>query len=180
MAPVSDDAANWAALAVGDALSVVKLAPDGSEVARYPGTVIRRYEPGAWVIVQAFWTVREIDVAGLTFAPGDMLAEWFSPRHDFNAFAVHTASGAFRGWYANVAHPARLDLGSVPPTLSWHDLYIDVIALPDGALVICDEDELAASGLMQSDPRLYERIQRARFEILGRLERHAAPFVGGP
>lgn len=177
---MSDDEASWAALAVGDGLSVVKLAPDGSEVARYPGTVIRRYEPGSWVIVQAVWTFRELDVAGLTFAPGDVLAEWFSPRHDFNAFAVHTANGVFRGWYANVTHPARLDLGSLPPTLAWHDLYVDVIALPDGAPVICDEDELAASGVRHRDPRLYERIQRACADILDRLECQDAPFVVGP
>lgn len=180
MPSLIDNDADWATLAVDDALAVVKLAPDGSEVVRYPGTVIRRHEPGTWVVVQAVWTYRELDVAGLTFAPGDVLAEWFSPRHDFNAFAVHTASGAFRGWYANVTHPARLDIGSVPPTLAWHDLYIDVIALPDGAMTVCDEDELAASGLMHSDPCLYKRIQRARAEILGRVERQEAPFVGGP
>ena len=179
MAPISDDEADWTALAVGDALSIVKLAPDGSEVVRYPGEVVARVEPGSWVVVQAVWTYRQIDVEGLTFSPGDVLLEWFSPRHGFNAFAVHAASGAFRGWYANVTHPARLDPDSSPPTLAWHDLYLDVVALPNGARIVCDEDELAASGLMPSNPRLYARILLARDEILDRLERRAVPFAAG-
>ena len=175
-----EDDVDWSSLSVGAALSVVKLAPDGSEVARYPGSVVARVDPGSWVVVQAVWTYREIDVAGLTFAPGDVLLEWFSPRHDFNAFAVHAASGALRGWYANVTHPARLDRCSTPPTLAWHDLYLDVVALPDGSRSVCDEDELAASELMTSDPRLYSRIVNARDEILGRLDRGVVPFAAGP
>lgn len=170
----------WGNLACGDLLSVVKLAPDGSEVARYAGTVIAAEDADGWIVVQAVWTYRQIDAAGLTFAPGDVLAEWFSPHHDFNAFAIHTFDGLFRGWYANVTYPARLNAETVPPTLTWHDLYIDVVALPGGTTIVCDEDELAASGLEKDDPRLHRRILQARDEILHRHNRGLAPFGPGP
>lgn len=178
-AGLSEDEVNWSALKAGDALTVVKLAPDGSEAARYPGTVIAAQDRGSWIVVQAVWTRRRIVVAGLTFSRGDTLREWFSPRHDFNAFSIHTAGGAFVGWYANVTHPARLDISASPSLLTWHDLYLDVIALPDGAATTCDEDELAASGLSQSDPPLHDRILRARDEILDRLARRIVPFGPG-
>ena len=178
--PIAEDHASWAALTVGDRLTVVKLAPDGSEAARYPGTIVARKDHGSWVVVRAIWTHRHIEVEGLTFSPGDVLAEWFSPHHDFNAFAVHAINGELRGWYANVTLPARLDADASPPILAWQDLYLDVVALPDGTTTVCDEDELAASGLMQNDPRLYKRIVRARDEILARFARRTTPFADGP
>jgi hypothetical protein len=182
--PASDDRhtrspqgdAGWSTLAVGDRLNVVKRTPNGSEVARYLGTAIAPQDGEGWVVVQVIWTSRCIDVAGLTFAPGDVHAQWFSPGHDFNAFAIHAPSGEFKGWYANVTHPAELDRATSPPTLAWRDLYLDVVALPDTPPIVCDEDELADSGLLQSDPRLHTRILRARDEILDRLARRLSPF----
>jgi energy-coupling factor transporter ATP-binding protein EcfA2 len=58
----------------------------------------------------------------------------------------------------------------------WHDLYIDVIAYPDGRLLVLDEDELAESGLLHSDPALHARIIAARDELLAMAETHAYPF----
>lgn len=178
--PRSLDVATWSNLAPDDELTVVKLAPDGSEVARYPGTVASRSRTGGWVGVQAVWTYGRIDVEGLIFEPGDVLCEWFSPLADFNAFALHAPNRAFKGWYANVSYPAQLHVETVPPTLIWHDLYVDVIALPNGTTIVCDEDELAASGLAQRDPLLQRRILRARDEILQRSERRLAPFDADP
>ena len=174
------DGSSWSTLTVGDPLIIVKAAPDGSEVARYPGTVVAQADPEGWLVARAVWTYRQIDVAGLTFCPEDVLAEWFSPRHDFNAFAIHAVDGAFKGWYANVTYPARLSAAESPPTLTWRDLYLDVIVLPDGSAIVCDEDELAASGLALSDPPLHARILRARSEILHRLEQRLPPFAAGP
>ena len=164
----------------GDVLSVVKLAPDGNEAAHYPGTVVARPDAGGWVEVEAVWTYGRIDVDGLIFEPGDVLHEWFSPSDDFNAFALHAPNGAFKGWYANVTHPARLHVETVPPTLAWHDLYVDVIVLPNGTITVCDEDELAASGIASRDPRLYQRILRARDEILRRHDHRLTPFGAPP
>ena len=166
----------WAALTVGTSLTVVKLAPDGSEVTRYPGIVSQAGVAAPWVTVAATWVTRVVDLDGLTFVPGDALHEFFSPVDRFNVFAVFSPEGFLRGWYANVTHPASLDTTTNPPTLFWHDLYVDVVALPDGRVTVRDEDELAESGLATANAPLHAHIVAARDELLRRVALRAFPF----
>jgi hypothetical protein len=158
-------------------LTVVKLAPDGAEAARYPGEVARGLDPDSWIVVHATWTHRTLELDGLEFRGGDHLLEWFSPRYPLNAFQVFTAEGDFKGWYANVTHPAHLDLSADPPVLIWHDLYVDLVGLPNKTYTIRDDDELEASKLNELDPPLYQRIHWARTELIRRFERELSPFV---
>lgn len=166
----------WGDLAPGHALTVIKLAPDGDEVARYPGEVVAIEDGGAWVVVRAVWTRRTVELDGLSFCAGDELLEWFSPDYGFNAFAVHAPDGALKGWYANVTHPARLDVSVVPAALIWHDLYVDLVGLPDGTFTVRDEDELEASALAERDSRLYQQILGGRDAIVDRFRRELVPF----
>jgi predicted RNA-binding protein associated with RNAse of E/G family len=85
-----------------------------------------------------------------------------------------------RGWYANVTYPALLDPTTDPPTLTWHDLYLDVVALPDGTTVVRDEDELADSGVATTAPDLHALILAARDELLARRHDHTFPFHESP
>jgi protein associated with RNAse G/E len=165
---------NWIDLAPGRDLTVVKLAPDGSEAARYPALVLGVDAP--WLVVEARWVMREVDSAGLRFVPGDTLHEFFSPVHWFNVFAVFSPEGTLRGWYANVTHPTTIDFAAEPPTLAWHDLYVDVILSPDREPVVLDEDELAASGLASTDPELHARILATRDELLRLARARLFPF----
>ncbi|MBA3451277.1 MAG: DUF402 domain-containing protein [Chloroflexia bacterium] len=167
----------WGRLTPGTTVTVIKQTPAGDEAARYPGEVIARVERESWVIVHATWTHRVIELDGLTFRPGDDLFEWFSPEHPFNAFAIHTADGLCKGWYANVTFPASIDVERHPPRLYWRDLYIDLVGLPDKSFVIRDEDELQDSGLAQSDPSLHARVLIAQDEIVSRFQRGVAPFI---
>ena len=176
-APVNGD--QWPSLAPGTSLMVVKLAPDGSEVTRYPGVVLASPAPAPWLGVAAQWVNRRVDLDGLAFIPGDTLHEYFSPNDRFNVFAVFAPTGRWRGWYANVTYPARLNAATDPPTLSWHDLYVDVVVLPDGRVVIRDEDELAAAGLAKRDPALHTTILATRDTILEQVARRAFPFHEG-
>jgi hypothetical protein len=183
-APISEPAPprNWASLVPGTRIIVVKLAPDGMEAARYPGEVVARHEPGDWVIVRASWTHRRIDLDGLSFVPGDELLEWFSPKHPFNAFAVFSPQGLFRGWYANVSLPAFLQPCDGPedqdlPVLVWHDMYLDLVGLPDGSYALRDEEELQASSLGDQDPELYEAIRDAMEILRRRFSTQLPPFI---
>lgn len=169
----------WAALTVGRSLTVVKLAPDGSEVTRYPGVVSEAGAVAPWVAVAATWVTKVVNLDGLTFVPGDTMYEFFSPVDPFNVFAVFSPEGVLRGWYANVTHPASLDTATDPPTLRWHDLYVDVVALPDGRVTVRDEDELAESRLATTDPLLHARILAARDELLRLVALRAFPFHQG-
>jgi uncharacterized protein len=168
--------AAWPSLLPGTELTIVKLAPGGVEAARYQGRVVGPYLD-SWILVHATWTNRTIDVGELSFCPGDNLLEWFSPRHSFNAFAVFTPADQLKGWYANVTHPARLDVTQDPPVLVWHDLFLDLVGLADGSFTVRDEDELLASGLSHDEPELYERILGAQSELIRRFEQQLPPFV---
>jgi hypothetical protein len=157
-------------------LTIVKLAPDGSEAARYRGEVVGHGQD-SWVLVLATWTTRTIELDGLSFCPGDNLLEWFSPQHQFNAFAVFSPADQLKGWYANVTHPARLDATQDPPVLIWHDLFLDLVGLADGSFTVRDDDELLASGLADIDPELHARILEARSELIRRFQRRLPPFA---
>jgi uncharacterized protein len=171
--------AAWTSLLPGAELTIVKLAPDGSEAARYQGEVVSHYED-SWMLVRATWTNRTVDIGELSFCPGDSLLEWFSPQYPFNAFAVFSPNDRLKGWYANVTHPARLDVAPDPPVLIWHDLFLDLVGLPDGSFTLRDDDELLASGLANADPELHACIIGARSELIRRFECRLLPFADLP
>lgn len=160
-------------------VAVVKLAPDGSVVTEYPAEIVPGAAPPPWIAARAVWGNRLVVLDGLEFHPGDTLVEFFSPDHWFNAFAVHAPDGAFRGWYANVTYPTRFDGSVSPPRLIWHDLFVDVVAVPGGSPSVRDEDELAASRLAATSPALHARILAARDDILDRVESRDVPFDWG-
>ena len=89
---------------------------------------------------------------------------------------VYAPDGTRRGWYANVTFPSAMDPTTSRPTLFWHDLYLDVIALPDGTILIRDEDELDDAGLAQSDPDLHRAIIAAKDELVRRFGAGEMPF----
>ena len=167
---------DWCALAPGARLVIVKLSPDGSEAARYPGEVVAADRDG-WYVVRATWAYRTIELDGLSFHAGDEMHEWFSPEHPFNAFAVYGPDGSLKGWYANVTYPARLDDAVAPPHVIWHDLYVDLVGLPDGTFTVRDDDELAASALSAREPSLHRAIVSAREELVKRFQARVPPFV---
>lgn len=172
------DPARWAALRAGQRIVVVKLAPDASEAARYDATVVGWSADHAWLGVRAAWTYRRYELDGLVFAPGDELIEWFSPHRPFNAFGVNAPDGGLRGWYANATYPAYLRPAAEgeSPELVWHDLYLDLVGLPDGSFVIRDEDELDEAHLDASSPALHAEILAAAREMTDCFQQQAMPF----
>lgn len=166
----------WPPLTIGTELRIVKVSPEGAEVTGYPGWVIEAGARAPWIALRADWVRRVVEMDGLRFVPGDRLHEFFSPRHGYNLFSVWSPEGTLRGWYANVTHPTRIDFATAPPTLFWHDLYVDLIGLPDGLFTVRDEDELAASGLATSDPALHGRILGTRDELVRLFRARAFPF----
>lgn len=166
----------WPNLAPGTALTVVKLNAEGKERTRYPGIVIPSGGPSPWVAIRATWAYDRLTMDGLDFFPGDTFHEFYSPADPFNVFAIFAPAGHLRGWYANITYPARLRLDTTSPTLIWQDLYLDLIALPDGRATVRDADELAASGLAERSPALHAAILRTRDDLLRRVADRAFPF----
>jgi len=158
----------------GQRVTVVKLAPDGTESARYTGTVV----PGhaGWLVVAAQWTMRAVTAGPLTFTPGDRLLEYFSVVEPINAFAVFTPDDTFKGWYINVSCPAVYRDGQ----LAWRDLYLDIVAVPGGVPVVLDEAEWHASPLAQPGSSEAACILEARDRALAALAAREYPFATVP
>lgn len=174
--PDEETLALWPLLAPGQAVTIVKWNPAGEEVTRYDGSVRRVHSAGQWIEASATWTHREVALAGLRFVPGDSILEYFSPVMPFNVFAVFAPGDRLRGWYANVTYPAFLRENGDKLELIWHDLYLDLIGLPDGHHVTLDEDELDDSGLRMRDRDLYERIKRTEAAVAARFVAGDFPF----
>ncbi len=115
-----------------------KLNPDGSERARYTAEVIAR--DAASVTVRAAWTRPRLDLGYVVFEPGDTFVETFYADRWHNVFEITGASGALKGWYADLTRPARI----TDTQVDWEDLALDVWMSPRGALSVLDEDEFAA------------------------------------
>ena len=167
---------NWTSFPPATEFSVVKLAPDGTEAARYVAHMLAEPVSPPWLALGTTWIRDPVHLDGLNFLPGDTMLEYFSPAHWFNAFAVYGPDGEHRGWYANVTYPATIDPATNPPTLTWHDLYLDVVLLPDGELTTRDEEELEAAGLETSEPTLYAAIRGAEAELIRRAHARVFPF----
>jgi len=149
---------------------VAKLRPDGAVAAQYRAHEIPA--PDGWIAVRAEWVYGRVDIGHYAFEPGDQLDEYFSLDRYYNAFATFRASGEFVGWYCNVTYPTTVTSNEI----LWHDLFVDVLVLPGGSVHVLDEDELAESGMAETDPALHATILAARDELLTLIQRNAFPF----
>jgi hypothetical protein len=166
-----------AELPVGVTIQVVKRAPDGRLATTYPAVRVETSAPSPWVELQAVWVVPNVTVAGLEFVPGDLIREYFSSEHPFNAFAVIAPEGYLRGWYGNVTYPATVEVIEDVHSLVWHDLYLDAVILTDGSLHLLDDDELAASGIPAAAPTFAVAIEQARQDLIAVIPELAPELV---
>jgi len=153
-------------------VDVQKIGFSGERKTRYPGIVVDAGAPPPWIAVKCAWTLPALEMNGLQLIPGDALIEFFSPAHPYNVFRVHAPDGAVRGWYANVTYPTVVHGNE----LDWHDLWLDLIVLPDGSFVVRDQDELEESGLAAVDPELHAAIVASCEELVGLAVSRLFPF----
>jgi uncharacterized protein len=158
------------ALLHSDRVDIVKLRPDGSEAATYTGTLIE--SPPGWIAARATWTFRRMDLGYMVFEPEDYLLEYFSVEEPFNAFALFSPSGTFKGWYCNITYPTKVE----GTTIYWHDLYVDVIQRANGEILVLDEDELEDAELRSHDQGLYHLITEARDLVVAKMRSGQYPF----
>ena len=163
----------WPALSPGTGVEIAKLHSDGIESTRYTGVVLDHTEHPDWVVIAAQWTRASVHLDGLDFLPGDHLREYFSHWHWFNVFEVIAPDGRTRGWYANVTYPAWMGECQGLTTVYWHDLIVDLIVLPDGAMTVRDEDELEEAGIIGD---LLQQIVNSRDALVQLAQTRAFPF----
>lgn len=167
---------SWPELPIGTEVTCIKIAHDGEVVTSYPTVVIEAGAASPWIAVRARWKNKIVEQSGLFFMPGDTLHEFFSPEHPFNLFSVISPEGELRGWYANVTYPTVVERVGEEFRLFWHDLFLDVVALPDGRVFVLDEDELEESQLLTRDAELHAQIIVAKDELVRLAHAREFPF----
>lgn len=149
-------------------LTVHKCDENSQDIITYTAELIEL--DGTRICVEARFNLDGRDVGGLWLQRGDRFVETYYRDRWYNVFAVYDAeNGRFKGWYANVSRPARLE----GDHLYADDLALDLLVFPEGRLRVLDEDEFAALPLNAE-----ERAQAlAALDEMKRLaESRQAPF----
>ena len=141
--------------------TIIKQDHLGAEVIRYPGRALSQ-RPHA-IVLEAFFNFEFVEEAGLSMRRGDRFVETFYSDRWYNLFEVHDAEdGHLKGWYGNVGHPAKIK----DQIVSYKDLALDVVALPNGQVSILDETEFRALGL---PPDIEAAAHRGLNELLDQI-----------
>ncbi len=126
-------------------ITVIKLDHLGHEVFRYQGEELQRDEEK--VVLEADFGFERVQVGSLVILKGDRFIETYYTRRWYNVFEVHdNDDDSLKGYYCNVGYPAQLQDGQV----SYRDLALDLVVLPDGRQQVLDEDEFEALALPQA------------------------------
>ncbi|MYW15148.1 DUF402 domain-containing protein [Streptomyces sp. SID2955] len=127
----------------------VVLVKAGRTKIRYPAELLR--DDGDRVVVRAPWAGAGVrDFGFVRFEPGDVFTEYYWRDRWYAVKEIRAADGSVKGWYCDITRPAVRSGAE----LVVEDLDLDLWRSADGRDVRrLDEDEFAASGLAQADPR---------------------------
>lgn len=123
-------------------ITVIKNDFLGREVFRYQGHQLQRDE--GKVVLEAFFGIERVDVQELVLRQGDRFIETFYTDRWYNIFEIYDGrNDQFKGYYCNIGYPAVLSGNEV----SYRDLALDLLVLPDGQQLVLDQDEFEALAL---------------------------------
>jgi predicted RNA-binding protein associated with RNAse of E/G family len=156
---------------MSDRVTVHKLDEAGNEVWSYQGRLLVR-QPNRWTLEATFGR-KETRVGDLIMEAGDRFVETFYADRWYNVFEVHDGgTDRLKGWYCNLARPARLAGRDV----FQEDLALDLVVYPGGAMEILDREDFEALDIPDQ-----ERAQvRAGLEELTVLARAGLDPFGPP
>jgi hypothetical protein len=147
---------------------VHKLDESGREVWRYEGRILSR-QPGRWKL-EATYERERTRVGSLTFDRGDRFIETFYADRWYNIFEVHdAATDGLKGWYCNLARPARLEGNAIYQ----EDLALDLVVYPDGRMEVHDREEFEALALSEEERA---RVEAGLEELTSLASAGEGPF----
>jgi uncharacterized protein len=146
---------------------VHKLDAHGREIWHYTGHLLEDGPLQRRLIAR--FDREQIEVGGLTLARGDVFLETFYADRWYNVFDVYDPAGRRKGWYCNVARPARF----LPRHIYAEDLALDLVVLPGGLSVVLDEEEFDALLLTEGEVRA---SRQALAELRELIRTHSGPF----
>lgn len=144
-------------------MTVYKCDANGEVVWQYKGAVVDRTESS--ICLAAIFERGESDLGFVVFRPGDVFTEWFYTDRWYNVFRVEDGqTGQLKGWYCNITRPAEI----TDEFVRADDLALDVYVMPNGSLLLLDEEEFDALNLPLDERiaalRAVENIRRASSE----------------
>jgi hypothetical protein len=127
----------------------VVLVKAGRTKIRYRSVLVS--DDGTRIAVRAPWAGSGVrDFGFVRFEHGDVFTEYYWRDRWYSVKEVRDGAGRLKGWYCDITRPA-VRTGT---ELVAEDLDLDLWRSADGADVRrLDEDEFAASGLAERDPR---------------------------
>ena len=141
----------------------------GEFVLTYPGEIVERGD--TWICLRAVFDRSDSNLGFVVFQRGDVFYEWFFSDQWYNIFQVHEGDNpTVKGWYCNITRPAHIDDDRVYSD----DLELDVFVMPNGTIILLDEEEFAASNLT-TDERM--AALRAIQDIRQRVSARTMPFA---
>lgn len=156
-----------------ECVTVTKLNWRGERVYAWHGVVVAREDKH--VTLRAVWngpgTVRV--AAEVVFEDGDVFYEHYYAGKPYGLWQVLTPNEAtLKCWYCNISTPAEIS----GETITFRDLLLDVLLLPDGNVQVLDRDDLARAVAEGLDPALATLAEQATREVLDLIARGNAPF----
>jgi len=149
-------------------ITVHKLNENGKEVWRYSGEVLERSDNS--VTLQAQFDHDDLDFHRLQIRRGDRFIETFYSDRWYNIFAIYDVDdNHHKGWYCNIARPARLEAEDIFAD----DLALDLIVTPEGESLVLDEDEFAA---LEISPEEHQRALETLAELITMAANKSGPF----
>lgn len=149
-------------------ITIIKRDHTGAEVIRYTGHLIERAVDR--VTIRAVFQHDDVDLGFVTFRRGDWLIEHFYTARWYNVFELHSGEdGTLKGWYCNMARPARIDADVV----SQDDLELDLWIGPDGAVQELDRDDFEAQDISEADRA---GVEAGLAELIALAASHRHPF----
>ena len=155
------------------AITVTKLNWRGERVYSWQGDVVVR-EPGH-VVLRALWSGPGTVQVGdeVWFERGDVFYEHYFDRRPFGLCKIMTPYEArLKCWYCNVSTPAEVG----DDTITFRDLLLDVLLLPDGTRHVLDRDELDCALADGLAPALAALAHDAVREVLAMIDGGVPPF----
>ena len=155
-----------------ETITVRVLKYDGSEYRQWNAQVARR--DGSLIVLDAEFNIHVSHELLGEIKKGTRTAEYYWFNCWYNIFRFLEKDGNTRLWYCNLSTPPTLEDG----VLSYIDLDVDVLVLPDFTFQVLDIDEFEQNAIVFGYPDEVRRaVQRAISEVTSLIETRQFPFT---
>lgn len=145
-------------------ITVIKLDHQGEETWRYQGRLIEH--EGHTLTLEAYFDREDTPVNGMILRRGDRFVETYFDNRWYNIFEVRDRDDdRLKGWYCNLGWPAEFGENQI----SYRDLALDLLVLPDGSQKVLDEAEF---NRLPIPPEVREKALRGLVELKERFKVH--------